>query len=355
MNSLTDRLHLSQKMVQLLDAAGCGNVADLAGREAGELHAALLKANEHLQLHSTIPTAEKIATWIDEARELQEDGQTDAYGLVNFEYDPDVLEMIAASPVAVPVSGKSLAAKGVPVTAIPEAILLTAARGDISIRATVKGLKKSKDAVQPATTASSPSSYVNQISFAKRKKEKVNLDRLRSTAEFLDPNIENAFVEDKSKAEDRLSLLRAALPATNRGVDPDSRRYIRGVLHSHPRSVYWGAWFTIACHFFIPAGILAAVALLLKDNGTPSFAWVPEWFLAFPLGVFIWGFLYLTVGYAASCRICGQRCFVPKNCLKNRKAHHIRLLGYVLSLALHIVLFGWFRCTFCGTPVRLKQ
>lgn len=355
MNSLTDRLHLSQKMVQLLDAAGCGEVADLAGREAGELHAALLEANERLQLHRTIPAAEKIATWINEAREVQEVDQVDPDALVNFEYDPDVLEMIAASPVAVPVSGKSLAAKGVPVSAIPKAILLTAARGDISIRATVKGLEKPKDAVEPAITASSTSSYVNQISFAKRKKEEVNLKRVRSTAEFLDPNAENAFVEDKSKAEDRLRLLRAALPETNRGVDPNSRRYIRGVLHSHPRSVYWGAWFTIACHFFIPAGILAAVALLLKDNEVRSFAWVPQWFLAFPLGVFLFGFLYLTISYAASCRICGQRCFVPKNCLKNRKAHHIRLLGYVLSVALHIVLFRWFRCTFCGTPVRLKQ
>jgi hypothetical protein len=355
MNSLADRLHLSQKMVQLLDAAGCGELADLAGREAKELHAALLEANEQLKLHRTIPAVEKVALWIDEARELQEVSSPAEDELVNFEFDPDVLEMIAASPVAVPVSGKSLAVKGVPVSAIPEAILLTAARGDISIRATVKGVEKTKDVAEPAAVAMSTGSHVNQISFAKRKKEEVNLTRVRSTAEFLDPNVENAFVEDKSKAEDRLRLLRAALPETNRGVDPNSRRYIRGVLHSHPRQVYWGAWVTIACHFFIPAGILAAVFLLLKDNGNPSFAWVPQWFLAFPLGVFVFGFLYLTLSYSATCRICGQRCFVPKNCLKNRKAHHIRLLGYVLSVALHIVLFRWFRCTFCGTPVRLKQ
>jgi hypothetical protein len=41
--------------------------------------------------------------------------------------------------------------------------------------------------------------------------------------------------------------------------------------------------------------------------------------------------------------------------LKNRKAHHIPVLGYVFAVAVHIVLFRWFRCTYCGTPVRLKE
>jgi hypothetical protein len=56
----------------------------------------------------------------------------------------------------------------------------------------------------------------------------------------------------------------------------------------------------------------------------------------------------------ARCRICSCNLFYSKNCLKNRKAHHIPGLGYVASLSLHLLIFGWFRCMYCGTAIRLR-
>jgi hypothetical protein len=46
---------------------------------------------------------------------------------------------------------------------------------------------------------------------------------------------------------------------------------------------------------------------------------------------------------------------VPKHCLKNKKAHHLPMLGYIGALALHVMTFKWFNCTFCGTSIRIKK
>jgi hypothetical protein len=55
------------------------------------------------------------------------------------------------------------------------------------------------------------------------------------------------------------------------------------------------------------------------------------------------------------CRICNQLLFVPRRVNKNSKAHHAPLLGYIVPTALHLLVFRWFRCTYCGTAVRVKE
>lgn len=371
MSLLKSTLNLNDKVVQLLESAGCGDLAEIAAMDVNDLRKRLSAANQQLKVYKKLPSTKQIEKWITTAREQSgatsveaapeeetaapepETAEPVETELVNFEFDPDVLEMIAMSPVALPLPGKLLAAKQVPVQEIPEAILLTAARGDVSMRVGTKSPEKPTDSPIIKTPVAQ-GNYVNTISFG-MKKEEVNRSRIRSTQEFLDPNAKPQTVDHKARAAERMQRLRAAAPETNEGVNPSSRRYIRGVLHSNPKQLWWGALFTLACHFFIPFGIFAAFALLLKDNGSAMFQWVPPWFLAFPLGVFVIGALYLTISYGCSCRICGQKCFVPRNCLKNKKAHHLPVLGYVFAVALHILLFRWFRCSFCGTPVRLKE
>ena len=69
----------------------------------------------------------------------------------------------------------------------------------------------------------------------------------------------------------------------------------------------------------------------------------------------LFGIAWMLWGLNGACRICGQKLFVHRSHLKNSKAHHIRFLGYVLPLCCQILVFRWFRCTHCGTPVRLKE
>jgi hypothetical protein len=365
MSLVKSELTLNSKARQLLEAAGYTDVALIAAADATLLREKLMEVNQQAKIYIKLPAISSITQWIEDARQLTSPDNSDSEEhpsisdkdgtseLVNFELDPDVVEMIAMAPLALPIPGKSLAEKQVPVSEIPEGILLTAARGDVSIRVGTKSPEKT----QPSQVVKTPvnhGSYVNTISFG-LKKEEVDRSRIRSIQEFIDPDKQPNIEEQRARAEQRIRVMRAALPETNEGVDPSSRRYIRGVLHSNPQQVWWGAVFTLASQILIPLGIFAAFALLLKDNGSSLFRWVPSWFLAFPLGVFVAGILYLLISYNSSCRICGQKCFVPRNCLKNRKAHHIPVLGYVFAVAVHIVLFRWFRCTYCGTPVRLKE
>jgi len=362
MSLLKSELRLNDKVIQLLEATGYADTEALAAADATTLRDAFITANAELKLYKKPPSLKQVAEWINAARSIDEADSEEFYEeaapaaaeIVNFENDPDVAEMIAMAPLALPLPGKLLAAKQLPVQEIPEAVLLTATRGNISIRVGTKSPEKK----QEKTVIKTPvvqGSYVNTISFG-QKKEEVNRTRIRSTDELMDPSVQvQQREEQKTRNEERLRLMRAALPETNAGVNPASRRYIRGVLHNSPLQVWWGALIALACHVMIPMGIFAAFALLLKDNGFSVFQWVPSWFLALPIGVFVIGLLYLTISFQSSCRICGQKCFVPRNCLKNSKAHHIPLLGYVCSVALHIILFRWFRCSFCGTPVRLKK
>jgi hypothetical protein len=155
--------------------------------------------------------------------------------------------------------------------------------------------------------------------------------------------------------EERISLIRGPRVETNRGRDPRSRFYIRGVLHSHPISLIAGAFFTLVLWFLLPLAIISSVLLLLSREMSADFGWVPKWILAFPVGLPVCGLAYLFWGVNGRCRICGQKMFVPRMCLKNSKAHHVRGLGYIIPVCIHILLFKWFRCTYCGTPVRLKK
>lgn len=85
------------------------------------------------------------------------------------------------------------------------------------------------------------------------------------------------------------------------------------------------------------------------------FAWVPPWLLWFPATLPLFGIAWVIWGLNGSCRICGQKLFLHRSHLKNAKAHHVRGLGYIIPLCFQILLFRWFRCTHCGTPVRLKE
>jgi hypothetical protein len=104
-----------------------------------------------------------------------------------------------------------------------------------------------------------------------------------------------------------------------------------------------------------PIGVIAGFLLPLSDLLPLYFGWVPTWFLVFPASLPLVGIAYLIWGMGGSCRICGQKQFLPKVCLKNSKAHHIRGLGHIVPVCIHMLLFKWFRCTYCGTPVRLKK
>ena len=125
----------------------------------------------------------------------------------------------------------------------------------------------------------------------------------------------------------------------------------RGVVHPRPVHTWLGALVSVVFRL----GMVAAVGWLiwlLTQVERPGDYKTPVMVGAAILTVL--GLLQLHYAMRARCRICSCPLFYSKNCLKNRKAHHIPGLGYVMSLALHLLIFGWFRCLYCGTAIRLR-
>ena len=339
---MIQQLNLSSEEQELLQLAGFESIEDI---EQWELSRFIDKIQQTNKIHEILQSDFSSATiqrWWNTASECKShDEAPPTSELINFEFDPEVLEMIRNAPLAETLSARTLAEKNVPVSAIPIAVLLTEARGDISVRVSTK----SQDKSQVTSLATSGVGHVNSISL-KRKREDIDLSRIKN----LDTPADIAPLQKTD-----FNLVTTTRPETNKGVSPDSRAYIRGVLHPKPAFVWWGALFTLFAQFAVPLGIASMTLLLLKDQKQQAFAWVPAWFLGFPISVFTFGILYLTVSHNCSCCICGQKLYVPKRCLKNKKAHRISFLGYIFPIALHTVLFRWFRCSHCGTAMRLKK
>ncbi|NJM38132.1 MAG: hypothetical protein HC845_09910 [Akkermansiaceae bacterium] len=112
---------------------------------------------------------------------------------------------------------------------------------------------------------------------------------------------------------------------------------------------------TLTLMAFFPIAIISGILLFCSSELPIYFGWVPKWLILFPLGLPVIGIAYLIWAVKGSCRVCGQKLYYPRMCLKNSKAHHITGLGYVIPVCIHMLLFKWFRCTYCGTPVRLKE
>ncbi len=155
--------------------------------------------------------------------------------------------------------------------------------------------------------------------------------------------------------EDRDALMRAPRADTNLGKNPESRTYIRGVLHPHPWQLRFGAVFSLLLLINLPAAVISALLLLASRESPDSFAWVPAWLLAFPLALPLTCYGYLLWGFTGKCRICKQKLFIHQGALKHVNAHRIPGLGYVVPLSLHLLAFHWFRCSSCGASVRLRK
>ena len=130
-----------------------------------------------------------------------------------------------------------------------------------------------------------------------------------------------------------------------------SRWVRRGVVHPRGFHTWLGALVSVVFRLALLAA-LAAIFWLITRAEQPTDYKVP---VAVGAGVlFVLGMLQLHFAMRARCRICSCPLYYSKNCLKNRKAHLIPGLGYVMSAALHLLVFGWFRCLYCGTAVRLR-
>ena len=352
MTNLSSIPGIGKSSLELLEAAGFADAESLAKAGVDELAAELERANTILRISKRAPARGSVEKWITSARGLTgvaANARGEATMPVHYELSAQVASMLGNAPFAIPLPARVLMDQRLAVGDIPPAILLNRYSGDLEVRV--------EDRV-PAPKQVRPAAAANNIKIADTSATRMEIDtsRIKSTDTLAGRPVKPATATTPAPAEnDRVALIRAPRVETNAGRDPQSRRYIRGVLHSHPVGLRVGAVLTLILSFWLPLAIVSAGLLLLSAEVPEHFGWVPKWLLAFPLGLPVFGLFYLFWGMHGSCRICGQKQFVPRVCLKNTKAHHITGLGYIIPVCLHILLFQWFRCTYCGTPVRLKK
>lgn len=280
-------------------------------------------------------------------------------GPVNFEAEPDVIEMLSVAPFALPIPARTLAEKGIAPSEIPVAPLLNRALGDLDVRVTVERPRRKDLPAVPgdgrrAGAAAAVRVADPGLSFGRRGFDPSKIRTIEDVQSDA-PRVRAPSPRSAGAEDDRLTLLRSPRPETNAGRDPGSRFFIRGVLHDRPFMVWFGGLFAVLLQLCIPLAVIAAPLLILSDQVPEKFSWVPGWVIAFPIALPVLAVLYGLVGARAKCRVCAQRIYVPKHCLKNRKAHHLPLLGHIGAVALHVMVFKWFNCTFCGTSIRIKK
>jgi hypothetical protein len=350
MTNLSSIPDISEASRELLEAAGFPDAEALAKAGVDELASELERANRILQLAGKTPDRGSVEAWIAAARDLTglvEDGAVELAMPINHEILPRVAAMLENAPFAIPLSARLLVDRELAVSDIPPAILLNRYSGDLEVKVEER---------IPAPKHGRAITTSNNLRIADTSATRKEIDTSRiKTFDAMGAPQARPFAPIAVNGDDRIALIRAPRVETNRGRDPQSRRYIRGVLHSHPVSIGFGALVTLVMSVMLPLGIISALLLLLSVEMPERFDWVPRWVLAFPLSLPVFGIAYLIWGLQGKCRICNQKMFVPKICLKNSKAHHIRGLGHVIPVSIHILLFKWFRCPYCGTPVRLKK
>lgn len=337
---------------ELLEAAGFPDAESLAKAVVEELARELERANKILQIANSAPGRANVKRWIDSARDLTGAATHPAEEVVtipvNYEETPQVAAMLAQAPCAIPLPARFLVEQQLAVGDIPAAILLNRYSGDLEV--------KIDDRVPAPRHGGRPVLLSNKVRIAETTGNRLEIDvsRIKSTDTLAGAPVRplNAATANN---DERVALIRGPRVETNKGRSPQSRFYIRGVLHSHPVGLSFGALLSLVLAAILPLGIISAGLLLLSQEVPKHFGWVPQWLLVFPASLPVLGIAWLIWSMHGSCRICGQRLFVPRMCLKNSKAHHIRGFGHIIPTCLHILLFRWFRCTYCGTPVRLKK
>jgi Domain of unknown function (DUF4332) len=342
---------LGKSSLELLEAVGFQDENSLAKAGLDELVGELERANEVLKISKRPPRRADVEKWLIAARErvgfVEKESPDAPLVAVNYEGNPEVLAMLEKAPVALAMPARLLVDHQLAVGDIPPAVFLNRVVGDLDVRVS------NEEPLRPARAAAVGSVFLNEASPPRRE---FDVSRVKSIADLEGVKSVRSAASSKDSGTDRVALIRAPRAETNRGRNPESRLYVRGVLHTHPGQMLLGAFVTLIMMIDLPLAVVSAVLLLVSDLKPESFSWVPKWLLVFPLSLPVVGLAFLILGVGAGkCRICGQRQFVPRACRKNIKAHHVPLIGYIVPTALHMLFFRWFRCTYCGTPVRLKE
>jgi len=359
MESLRQIPGIEEASLELLEAAGFRDCESLARAGVEPLVLEMERANRILQITDCAPTREQIDHWIRSARCLvgEDDMMTVPEPVMptNFEVVPDVISMLEHAPCAIPFPGRWLSESNIKVGEIVPGILLNRCAGDLEVR--IDDRLPAPHGVPKPTS----NQYVRIAENKTAGRLEIDVAKLRTVeqvAAMPRPRRRSASGQQPvlpMNVEDALDLIEQSADGVGEQSERKLRRNIRGVLHSDPWAIRFGAFITLVLIALIPVAVVVSPLLLLSDRDPEAYHWVRPWWILFPFLLPLISFFWLVWAFPCSCRVCRQKLFVPKKHRKNARAHHFPLLGYIVPLIFHMLLFQWFRCTHCGTPVRLRK
>lgn len=351
MNELANIPGINESSLELLEAAGFLNARSLARSDSGQVATELKQANEVLRILDQAPPETEVSQWIGHAREIvgveMDEDPPRAPEPTSYQVTAEDQAIVAKAPIAIPLPARVLTDQHLAVADIPPALLLN----QHATHAGLSGSSHPRENRAPGLEGEAGKPVMILDNAGHRRS--IDTSRVRS---FDQVPLAPRTGKDRPPTEDKqLDSLRVPRSSPNKGPDPKSRRCLRGVLHSNPMGIYAGSLATFLLMLTAPFAAVSAILLLLSSEVPDHFSWVPQWIIVFPLVLPVLGMAYLVLALRCKCRICGLGLFHNRMHTNNSRAHHIRGLGYIFPLCIHILLFHWFRCTQCGTPVRLKE
>jgi hypothetical protein len=345
---------VSPSAVRLLGEVGVQRIDNLARQDAGSLFQRLSEADQQRRLMGGDLTPEAVRRWIEGARTvvsspLRQGRAVPASAVkagdltLNLDAVPEAI--IVAEP---PPEWPAPASAEVP---DPEVDPETDSEVDREVDPEAEAALADSDAdagAPPAGGRSTPRP-TNQPARTWKQVEKEKFRDLAAYAESL-PEVLAARATPRGGRDGKRP---GDAAAASGGRDALPRRVRRGIPHPRPFFVLFGALVVLVTRLlFLIVLIGTPIALLPAFSGRGTE----------PLIIFLWiiggwlvsCLLYLAVALRVRCRVCTNQIFFSKRCFKNVKAHRVFGFGLVGSLALHAIVFRWFRCMYCGTAIRLK-
>ena len=403
---------ISDDAAELLEAAGVEKPLDLANQDADSLYPHLRTASRAIKRPESLPDRPEVEGWIAAAQELVETispGALSKQGADPTSFsDPPQIRSDAGVSARVPTRPASAPKPGraAPAPERRQPAQQTAAVADAEVIAAVEAEEdldaipavsiedadlfddvELDEAVAAEAVAEHPQTVLPTTRITDYSKDAdtlAHLEKLRDRREvdmgFGSPAVKdeddiwkevdkNAFAtfndyqdgkvrvqplrkhKDKAEEEEQSRIVER-IEADAPEEEKISRLVRRGINYPHPVMAFCSALFVLFFRFYMVAMVIALPIALIQLGDAFHEYWIPT---AVFIGIFLLlGIVNLIIISKVRCRVCSCPMFLSQRCFKNKKAHLINGLGYVASLALHLVIFQWFRCMYCGTAIRVR-
>lgn len=350
MPSLSDVPGIDETTVDLFREAGVRSAESFIEMEVEEVLRRLAEAQASAGIKVPPPTVRAVCTWQNSARSL-----------LRRVTGADIL------PVAVEIPTGELAAAGVELESLPEARLLRE-RVKEKQPVTHRRVVSTGEAKAPAGTAEGEpgEDRPRRAGGGEAGRRQAGREPARESARagrtdgpsegglpVSQKRIEKIEIAEKSsEAGEREGENQFRPLQTVQETRPQGERRNRGMSHPDARRVRVAAFVTMMS---LLAVVGTALTLLWVVVTAVIYEREHEWWIALLVLVFpVSLLLYLIIGCRVRCRLCGQRLFVPKHCLKHERARR-SIFGYTFAVARDAALFGGYRCMLCGTKTRLRD